>query len=247
MSELRVSVVIPTCDRDDLLQVTLDSVLNQSFTPTEIILVDNGRSDAHYRADERIVVVRTAPRIGPSKARNIGAKAATGDLVAFLDDDDQWQFDYLENIIRCFKEHTADAVLGRLMRRAEGSEARPYKEFPFNIEDQRKVFFSNPGFGGQNLTIRRDTFLELGGFDETMPASEDRDLAARMILARKKIVPALNAVAILCDHQGPRARNSLLKGNWAFIKKHWRNMRAGELYQALKIFVKRYFLLLLGR
>lgn len=247
MGLLRVSVVIPTCDRDELLQITLDSVFSQSVAPVEIIIVDNGYRNACYRFDERIVMVRTAPRIGPSRARNIGGRAATGDLIAFLDDDDLWLPDYLEQVTRRFKETPADAVLGRLMRKPQGSNALPYKQFPSEIRDQRKVFFSNPGFGGQNLTIRREVFLALEGFDERMPASEDRDLAARMLMSNKKLISEPKAIAILCDHQGARARQSLLKGNWFFIKKHWRNMQAVELYLALTVLLKRYVLLLMGR
>ena len=241
-----LTVVIPTCDRGELLNRSLDCVLNQSLAPTEIILVDNGNEAANTRGlDPRVRVIRTAPRIGPGRARNIGAQAATSELVAFLDDDDLWQADYLECVLARFGETGADAVLARLMRQADGFTAQPYKLMPNSADAQRRVFWCNPGFGGQNLTIRRDVFLALGGFDETMPASEDRDLAARLLLTGKRLVSQPSAVAILCDHSGGRARNSLIMGNWAFIKKHWRNMRVNELYRALKVLAKRRILLFL--
>lgn len=197
--------------------------------------------------DERVSIIRTAPRIGPSRARNIGARASNGNLVAFLDDDDLWHSEYLEHAVRRFEESGADAVLGMLMRQVDKGSVCPYKQFPCKPEEQRRVFYSNPGFGGQNLTIRRDVFIEFGGFDENLQASEDRDLAARLLLAGKKLVSEPAAVAILCDHGGSRARHNILRGNWAFIKKHWRNMRLSELYQALKVFLRRYVYLLLGR
>lgn len=246
----RCSVIIPTADRGELLGKCLASVLAQTVKPAAIVIVDNGRSEAVIPEEYRdgVVLIRTAPRIGPGKARNVGAYSATSELVAFLDDDDLWQSDYLERVLESFRETAADAVLGQLMRQSESSAAvQPYKVFPSGIEKQRRVFYSNPGFGGQNLTIRRDVFLALGGFDETMPASEDRDLAARLLLAGKRLVSQPKAVAILCDHSGGRARHSLLKGNWAFIKKHWRNMRVNELYMALNVLAKRYVLLMLGR
>ena len=243
-----LTVVIPTCDRGALLQRSLDCVLTQSVAATEIILVDNGREDACTQGlDPRVRVLRTAPRIGPGRARNLGAQAATSELVAFLDDDDLWQADYLERVLERFQASAADAVLARLMRQAEGGVAQPYKLLPNDAEAQRQVFWCNPGFGGQNLTIRRDVFLAFAGFDESMPASEDRDLAARLLLAGKHLVAEPQAVAILCDHQGGRARHSLLRGNWAFFRKHWRNMRPIELYRALKVLIKRRLLLALGR
>jgi len=243
-----VSVVIATADRGKLLLRSLESVLSQSVTAAEIILVDNGVEELHINLlSDCVRVIRTAPRIGPGRARNIGARAATSKLVAFLDDDDLWLPDYLEHVLECFQQCEVDAVLGRLMRQAEGGKAVPYKVMPSSSEEQRRVFYSNPGFGGQNLTIRREVFLAVGGFDESMPASEDRDLAARLLLAGKRLVAQPKAIAVLCDHSGGRARHSLLKGNWAFIKKHWRNMRINELYMALSVLTKRYVLLLLGR
>lgn len=243
------SVVIPTADRGSLLKKCLDSVLRQTFPPSEVIVVDNGNESAliPFEYLHCITVIRTAPRIGPGRARNVGAQAANNELISFLDDDDLWLPDYIERVLECFARSNADAVLGRLMRQPEGGSAKKYKLMPSGIQEQRQVFYSNPGFGGQNLTIRRDVFLAFGGFDEKMPASEDRDLAARLLLAGKRLVPEPSAIAILCDHGGGRARHSLLRGNWAFIKKHWRNMYASERYRALKILLKRYLLMLLNR
>jgi len=215
--------------------------------PAEIILVDNGNTEASYSLDKRVICIRTLPRVGPGRARNAGVRAASGDLVAFLDDDDLWHSEYLEHAVRRFEESGADAVLGMLMRQVDKGSVCPYKQFPCKPEEQRRVFYSNPGFGGQNLTIRRDVFIEFGGFDENLQASEDRDLAARLLLAGRKLVFQPAAIAILCDHAGSRARQNILRGNWAFIKKHWRNMRFIELYKALEVLLRRCTNFLLRR
>jgi GT2 family glycosyltransferase len=235
-----ISVVIPTADRKEILLETLASVLQQTVTPAEVLIVDNGR-EATVLPDlpPHVSVVRTAPRIGPSAARNAGARAARSGIVAFLDDDDLWLPDYLERIVERFAQTGADAVVGQLMRKRPGSVPLPYKLFPEAKEQQRRVFLRNPGFGGQNLAIRRDLFLMMGGFDETLPASEDRDLAARLLLAGKQIAVAPEAVAILCDHSGGRARGNRHTGNKAFFLKHWRHMRFGELVRAVGLLFKR--------
>jgi GT2 family glycosyltransferase len=235
-----VSVVIPTADRKAILLETLASVLRQTVMPAEVLIVDNGR-EATVLDDlpDYVSVVRTAPRIGPSAARNAGAKAARSEVVAFLDDDDLWLPDYLERILERFTETRADAVVGQLMRKRQGSVPMAYKLFPEEPERQRRVFLRNPGFGGQNLAVNRSVFLELGGFDETMPASEDRDLAARLLLAGKCIAVAPQAVAILCDHGGGRARGNRYRGNKLFFFKHWRNMRPGERVRAIGLLLKR--------
>ncbi|TLM66161.1 MAG: glycosyltransferase family 2 protein [Deltaproteobacteria bacterium] len=235
-----VSVVIPTADRREILLETLACVLRQTVVPAEVLIIDNGR-EATLLADlpAHVSVVRTAPRIGPSAARNAGARAARSEIVAFLDDDDLWLPDYLERILERFDETGADAVVGQLMRKRQGAEPTAYKLFPEEPEQQRRVFLRNPGFGGQNLAIRRAVFLELGGFDERLPASEDRDLAARLLLSGRRIAVAPQAVAILCDHGGGRARGNRHTGNKAFFQKHWRNMRPGELLRAIGLLCKR--------
>jgi GT2 family glycosyltransferase len=234
-----VSVVIPTVDRGALLLRSLNSALVQTRPPAEVLLVDNGREPVcSARLDSRVRVIRTAPRIGISRARNTGARAATGEFVAFLDDDDFWQEDYLEQVAKRFIESDADAVLGQLMRLNDDGTPRPYKLWPQDAEDQRRVFYSNPGIGG-NLTIRRDLFLAFGGFDEAMPASVDRDLAARLLLAEQRLVPAAQAIAVRCEHEGARVRDNRLRGNWMFILKHWRRMRTDELYRACKVLLSR--------
>jgi len=240
---LRISVVIPTADRGELLCRCIESVLSQSLAPLELVIVDNGNADAVVDSfKDKVKVVRTAPRIGPGKARNIGALKAEGDYLAFLDDDDQWSGDYLRHVVDKLQETQADAVLAQLMRNSGDDKIKPYKLFPSSALEQRKVFFSNPGFGGQNLTIKRDVFLAFDGFDESMPASEDRDLAARLLLAGKKLVPQSKAVAVLCDHGGQRARHKLIAGNWAFLKKHWQNMTWLERYLASSVLFKRWLL-----
>lgn len=240
-----VSVVIPTADRKEILLQTLASVLQQTLVPAEVLIVDNGREPTILQdLPPHVSVVRTAPRIGPSAARNAGAKQARSAYVAFLDDDDLWLPDYLEKVLERFAETGADAVVGQLMRKRPGSVPLAYKLFPEEREQQRRVFLRNPGFGGQNLTVDRAVFLDMGGFDETMPASEDRDLAARLLLAGKQIAVAPKAVAILCDHGGGRARGNRYTGNKAFFLKHWRSMRPGERLLAAGHLLKRRLALL---
>jgi len=239
---MRISVVIPTADRGTTLSRTMDSVLRQSLAAHEIILVDNGVVDAIGPWPTIVKVVRTEPRIGPGKARNIGAAAASSEFVAFLDDDDRWEPDYLQKVSEAIEAHSPDAVLGRLRREIKPGFPRDYKLFPEAADKQRRVYYSNPGFGGQNLTIRRDVFLAIGGFEETMRSSEDRDLLARLLHDGRHLVPQPDAVAILCDHQGPRARNALIQGNVQFISRHWRAMKPDELARSLMVLLKRQML-----
>jgi glycosyltransferase involved in cell wall biosynthesis len=239
VSEKTVAVIIPTADRGEMLNRAIASVLAQTVAPDEVIVVDNGRSDALISDDyiDRISLLRTQPRIGPGVARNVGVEKASTQYVSFLDDDDYWEADYLEQSLLLIDEH--DVVVGQLKRKGPDGLVRPYKLFPADEEGQRGVYFRNPGFGGQNILIDRSFVLRVGGFDRKMPASVDRDLAAKIIEKGGRIGVQPLSVAVLCDHEGPRVRGSQVRGNRMFIMKHWRHMSIREFKRAFKTYLKR--------
>jgi len=88
-----VSVVIPSRDRPELVAWAVQSVLDQDV-PVEVIVIDDGSDPALVAegplGDSRVQIVRNEVSQGPTKARNIGLRASTGEYVAFLDDDDVW-------------------------------------------------------------------------------------------------------------------------------------------------------------
>jgi GT2 family glycosyltransferase len=238
-----VTVVIPTCDRDDLLRRAVDSVLAQTSPVTKVLVVDNGITPLIQRFDDhRVEVIHTEPRIGPSRSRNIGAEKASTQYVAFLDDDDFWLPDYMEHTLKAFAEDRAvSVVVGALRRLGRNGRAKPYKLFPQNAEGQRAVYYCNPGFGGQNFAIKRQIFLMVGGFDASLPASVDRDLAARLLQIGAKIAVAEKSVAVLCHHEGDRVRGNQVRGNGLFIAKHWRYMRWSERLKASQTYLSRWW------
>ena len=90
----RVSVIIPTYNREKYIAETINSVLDQTFSDYEIIVVDDGSADNTERlireqfADE--VIYLSKPNGGPASARNMGMRVAKGEYIAFLDSDDLW-------------------------------------------------------------------------------------------------------------------------------------------------------------
>jgi len=237
MKKNSVTVVIPTANRGELLEDSLDSVLAQSITPERIVIVDNGsnRCFENKTPPDVVSIIRTEQNIGASKARNIGLRSAETDFVAFLDDDDIWDKEFIRNALQEILQRECDVVVGALHRRRGRSskESSLYKQFPDKLEEQRKVYYSNPGIGGQNFLGRKDFLISIGGFNENMVGSEDRDIAARILEAGGKIGSAPSAIAILCDHEGPRNRlNKRIKGLLQFINRHKRHMTKKELLLA---------------
>ena len=95
MDQYLVSVIIATHNRDSLLPVAVNSILNQTYQNFEILIIDDASEDytpiiISYlkKKDTRIKSFRSETNIGPGKARNIGIANANGDLIAILDDDD---------------------------------------------------------------------------------------------------------------------------------------------------------------
>ncbi len=110
---LTVSVIIPTYNRADLVRETLESVFSQNHQALEIIVVDDGSTDHTEKMltsfGNRVKNIRLA-RSGISTARNTGIEAATGEFIAFLDDDDLWVPDKVEKHLNFATRHP-EAVL----------------------------------------------------------------------------------------------------------------------------------------
>src|SRR3989442_15842469 len=93
MSQVPVSVVIPTYNRGDMIRDAIDSVLGQTVVPSQIVVIDDGSSDdteARLKSYGARVLYRRQANAGPSAARNHGVRLATERFVAFIDADDVW-------------------------------------------------------------------------------------------------------------------------------------------------------------
>ena len=208
--EPTISVVIPTCDRPRLLADAIASVLVQTLRPIEIIVVDNGVKPARL-ADlpAAVTLHRIAARAGPSRARNVGAQKARGDYIAFLDDDDWWDADFLREAWQELVRAGVRSVYGQLRSASDGN-VTAYKSAADDPPTISKLLRRNPGTGGQNLLIERSLFLEIGGFDEQLRLPEDRALALEVLLAGERIGAAPKAIAVVRRHSSDRLRNRQL-------------------------------------
>lgn len=116
MTHPRVSVVIPTYNRAKTLARAIQSVLAQSFSDLELIVVDDLSTDQTSEVvasftDPRVRYLPSKERLGVSRARNLGVSHARGDLIAFQDSDDEWRVEKLAKQVQCFDTSGPDVVL----------------------------------------------------------------------------------------------------------------------------------------
>ena len=112
---MTISIVIPVYNVQDYIKKCLDSILSQTFSDLEIILVDDGSTDLSGRIcdyysenDKRIKVIHTANG-GQSEARNVGIKNATSEWITFIDSDDYVSSDYIEYLYNLIQVHNAES------------------------------------------------------------------------------------------------------------------------------------------
>lgn len=241
----RISVIVPTCDRPcEFLDVALRSILDQSQALSEIIVVDNGLVPAQIAySDARIRLHGIAPRCGAAEARNFGASQASGELLAFLDDDDWWDDNFLAEAKRRMEEAQADVVYGRMVHllgdRVIGDQT--LSDPPDLVRD---VLMRNRGTGGGNVLLARAAFEEVGGFRTDLKTSEDRALAADLLIAGRKVVSTSNAIVYVRHHQGARLGVSVVAW-WKFFFIYRKKMNLVEklayMRNLLRIIIKLTF------
>lgn len=207
----RVSVVVPTYNRGNLLPRAIESALAQTFSDFELIVVDDGSTDqttAVVRgiADRRIRLVGDATRRGPSAARNRGIREARSGLVAFLDSDDEWLPRKLEMQLARLDGDSdpSTAVAYCRVHTYDDVTHRPIHEFG---EPREGALFHDLLAGWKPVTtslflVRRAALLDVGGFDETLPCAEDYDLWLRLAEASYRFVGVNEVLVVKHENVG---------------------------------------------
>jgi len=188
---VNISVVIPVHDRARLLPRALDSVLAQRRPADEVIVVDDGSTDATAELlQSRYPELRCLrqPNRGVSSARNLGIRASRGEWIALLDSDDAWHPDKLAEQVRALQA----APQHRLCHTDEiwirhGVRVNPMKKHAKSGGHIFRRCLPRCVISPSSVLIHRSLFEEVGLFDETLPACEDYDLWLR-ICAREPVL-----------------------------------------------------------
>jgi len=182
MNKGKVSVIIPNYNYARYVGGAIESVLTQAYTNIEIIVVDDGSTDASkdvlFNYGDSIKVISQQNR-GVSAARNNGAAASSGEFVAFLDADDEWLPEKIEKQVARFRDDPSlglvhvgvdeiDETGNSLRHRLEGASGDATREL---------LMLGCKGVlgGGSGLMVPRAVFDEIGGFDTRLSTSADWD------------------------------------------------------------------------
>ena len=192
IEDYKISIVIPTFNRIGSLPRALDSALNQTYQPSEIIVVDNGSSDGTTKLlRERYPSIRLLieKKLGVSAARNKGIRHSNFQWIALLDSDDAWDKTKLE------KQKNALASSQDQFRLVHTDEIWIRNGNKFNQMKKHQKFggdiFNNClslcCISPSSVLINKNIFKEVGYFDESLPVCEDYDLWLK-ICSQEKIL-----------------------------------------------------------
>src|SRR6202167_5667831 len=184
--DLQVSIIIPTYNRCAMLLEAIDSVLAQSSTAFELIVIDDGSTDGtseHLARLDKSVRIERIEHRGPAAARNHGVALARAPLIAFLDSDDRWAPAKLERQL-AFMSANPDCAISqtneiwiRNGRRVNPGARHRKRVGDIFVDSIRTCLISMSA-----TMMRTDLFRSLGGFDESMDAAEDYDLWLRILI-----------------------------------------------------------------
>jgi glycosyltransferase involved in cell wall biosynthesis len=225
----RVTVAIPTWNRAHLVKRALTSVLAQTFTDIEILVVDDGSTNTTPEVlasvdDRRLRTIRLARNGGISRVRNTAIQLARGDWVAFLDDDNEWAPEYLQRqLALAASRPDADMVYCRAQRR-DGRTGRVglAPSAVWNGKVFRRLVDGWLPLVSCAL-LRRSALIDAGGLDEGLRACEDHDLWLRLA-QRTHFAGTAEVLVVRHEHAGAHlSRNyQALVRDAAVLDRKWK-------------------------
>ncbi len=191
-----VSVVVPSFNYGRYIRQAVESVLGQTYSPIECIVVDDGSTDDTLSVLEGFsgrISTALQTNCGPSAARNAGIQLAKGKYIAFLDADDWWEPAKLEKQMAVLLSDDSIAAVGCGTRRLDGSENMMFRQLRTLSDNKetnlRLVAVRKAWVGGSasGIVADRRLFETSGLFDTELRGAEDWDMWLRIVAAHKVV------------------------------------------------------------
>ncbi len=185
----KFSVIIPLYNKEKFVTKTINSVLDQTFTDYEIIVINDGSTDN----SEQIVLSYTDLRIryfathnrGASAARNMGIEKTSGEYICFLDADDYWYPDFLATMHKYSELFPEQKVFGAAIEIETSKKTFPAQYAIRKTSDYELVNFFKASVGesvlcSSSIAIHKEVFDTVGNFDVSIKSGQDTDLWIRI-------------------------------------------------------------------
>lgn len=213
-----VSVVIPTHNRENLIERAIYSALRQTYKNIEVIVISDGSEDKTdevvenlKRTDPRLNFISYYPGQGGNHARNTGIKEAKGEWIAFLDDDDEWHPDKIEKQLECVKENSEIGLVCTAVNVVDDATGKSIVFLPNAPTDCSKKILMRNCIGSTTTVMAKHQLLDdFGMFDEALKAKQDYDLWIRLCQHTKVAV-----VKTPCVEYHNLATNNQISWNYA--------------------------------
>lgn len=225
-----VSIILPAYNGAQWIEKAIQSVLAQSVTDFELLIINDGSTDATEvialnlaKEDSRIRYIKNERNLGIQRTRNISLEQARGEFIAEIDQDDEWiDRDKIKKQLNFLKAHT-DYVLvgtGAIMVDSEGQETARYF-MPKTDEEIRKKLLRKNCFIHSSVMYRKNPVKEIGGYAVDR-MSEDHDLWLRLGRVGKFGNLEDYAVKYFLNSKGYNSQDKFLrlKQNLLFAKEH---------------------------
>jgi glycosyltransferase involved in cell wall biosynthesis len=196
---MKISVIIPSHNRLLDLKKAVESVFNQSILPFELIVIDDGSTEAvEYSIFDnapdglKCLLLTNEVPLGGNNARNKGVLEASGGYIAFLDDDDEFFRDKIKIISEFIsKNHEVDLFYHKaeihMVKEGYVYFSRP-TAYESSDDAFKNLLIKNWVGGTPMVIVKKKSLIEVGGFDEQMPALQDYELWLRMAKLNMKFM-----------------------------------------------------------
>ena len=212
-----ISVIIPTYYRPDMLNIALQSLLNQTFQDFEAIIVIDGGVENYkiedLKTNPKVKVIVNEHNKGVSESRNIAIKQALGQYIAFLDDDDEYTPDFLFKTYKCLNKSADEVGLSwcnvkhayHLRESDIVSTSYKYTKYNNNHKNKVKLFEDFMSIGlGFGVVIKAECLSKVGRFNSQLKLADDTDLFLRIMMSGFIPVVVPKAYVIVNHHNQNR-------------------------------------------
>jgi len=191
MNHTLVSIILPTYNGSRFLKRSIDSVIAQTYSAWELLIMDDGSTDGSFniitelqQTDSRIRYIKNDSNLGIQKTLNKGIKEARGVYIARIDDDDVWaETDKLEQQIDFLEENPEYVLVGTGVIQIDEQDQEIFRYLlPETDTSIRRGLLAQNRFAHSSVVFRKDIVIDLDGYNESSEVRhvEDYDLWLRM-------------------------------------------------------------------